>query len=645
MPADARWRALANVGATAAAAGLTADALEAFTATQRLLARDAREWDFELYQLCQLRLRVGDTSGARESAAVALAALPGRATAGRRSRRRRSARRPDHDPAIAAAEAAQDVPIAVAALAAIACAIGDSAGREAGEEPGADRGQIERVLAAAERLAAGLQGTRAIVADEVLARADIALGRFAAAERRVLSLLPLPDDEADHEIGLVTAAGQRGIALADALVAAGESEHAARLMREIAVRLSPCAWGLGLRAAELLAELAAAQVRAGNSEGARTTAEFAVTVASAMTPAFRLPGPLGLPMTDGTDMVAAVVETMNALMREAGVGPAEFAGAGVPATDYAIWPWQARARTLAALAGTGADPAARARLAAMLAGEQEQIWRLATVTFVQGVTIDPRDAARALAVLAGAQAGIGELADARQAAARAVEIALDIKDRGEQARTLADATTSLSAIGDHEAAISTARRIDHRGYEGEAMAAAISAAASASPVAGSTDLEAEARTIKDEGWRAVALAAILIAGTSSHDFTEVDALIGEVAHGNPRDQVWQIVIGQCLAAGQYDLAVGLTDKITDDEGSYLAVLAAALGLKVGEDKAAGDALLRLLPRCARYPEAAYGACTALAIAFPADATVIAGTVAQQATATTTTTANHGRDRA
>jgi len=175
------------------------------------------------------------------------------------------------------------------------------------------------------------------------------------------------------------------------------------------------------------------------------------------------------------------------------------------------------------------------------------------------------------------------------------------------------------------------------------MAAAISAAASASPAAGSTDLEAEARTIKDEGWRAVALAAILIAGTSSHDFTEVDALIGRVAHGNPRDQVWQIIIGQCLAAGQYDLAVGLTDKITGDDGSYQAVLAAALGLKADEDKAAGDALLRLLPSCARHPQAAYGACAALAMAFPADATVIAGAVAQQATATTTTTANHNRD--
>ena len=70
-----------------------------------------------------------------------------------------------------------------AALAAIACAISESAGREAGEDPGADQDQIERVLAAAGRLATGLQGSGAIIADEALARADIALGRFAAAYR------------------------------------------------------------------------------------------------------------------------------------------------------------------------------------------------------------------------------------------------------------------------------------------------------------------------------------------------------------------------------------------------------------------------------------------------------------------------------
>lgn len=739
-PADARWRVLANIGATSARAGLTVEAREAFTAARRLLARDADERDFALYQLCQAQLSVGDAAGARETAAVAIGAMPGRTTArrlwsaagaataapaSRRAARRARSRTPvpdsAHGPAIAAAEAAADIPIAVAALAAIACAIGEAggpavsgsaraivhraAGPDAGDEPGATAGQIERVLAEAARLATELRGAGAIVAEESLAQAYTALGYFAAAERRILSLLPRPDpgaeqnagresaaadddveteaaddahdadpgddaadmdenaddpDETEDEIRLITVALERSTALADALVAAGEAEHAARFMREVADRLCPYAWRLGAgdRAADMLAGIAAAQVRAGDSDGARTTAAFAAAVASATNAAFRPPEPLGLPMADQAGTVAAVVDAMTALVRDAGVGPADFARAGQSAVDYARRPWQARAHILTTLARTRADPAERARIAALLAGEQEQIWQLATVTFVRGATLDPDDAARALAALAAAEAGIGELADARRAIARAREMAADIEHPAERARSLAEVALSLSAIGDHAAAISTAREIDQPAYQGQAIAAAITAAANAGGAVGGVDLTGEARTIKDEGWRAIALAGVALAGASPLDFAEAHELIGQVAHGSPRSQVWHEVIGLCVAAGRYGLAVDLTDKITDDVGGHLAVIAATLGLHAAEagqppggasapqnaaaQQAAGDAMLRLLPRCARYPEAAYAACAALAVAFPADAGMIAGAVAQHAAAPTTAAGNHGR---
>ena len=279
-PNEARWRVLTNIGATAAEAGLDADAREAFTAAQRRLAKDTRKWDFELYQLCRARLDVGDTAGARETAAIALGtAVTAPATtatsrrADRPTRQRTPVPDPALDPAIAAAEAVADIPMAVAALAAIACAIGGTAGSAAsgsartispetavpdgGDEPGATAAQIERVLAEAERLATRLRGADAIVTDEALTRAYTALGSFAAAERRILSLLPPPDpgdddadmdededdmdeDDADgagDEIGLIAVAQERSTALADALVAAGESEHAANFMREVAGRL------------------------------------------------------------------------------------------------------------------------------------------------------------------------------------------------------------------------------------------------------------------------------------------------------------------------------------------------------------------------------------------------------------------------
>jgi hypothetical protein len=253
---------------------------------------------------------------------------------------------------------------------------------------------------------------------------------------------------------------------------------------------------------------------------------------SATNAAFRLPQPLGLPMAGEIGIVAAVVNEMTALVRDAGVGPADFAGAGQRAGDYARRPWQARARTLAAHARTRADPAERARIAALLTREQEQIWQLATVTFVRGATLDPGDATRALA-LAGAQAGIGELADARRALARAREMAADIEHSAERARALAEVALSLSTIGDHTAAISTARRIDHPAYQGQAIAAAITEAANAGVATGGMDLAGEARTIKDEGWRAIALAGVALAGASPLDFTEVRELIRQVAHGNP----------------------------------------------------------------------------------------------------------------
>jgi hypothetical protein len=339
-------------------------------------------------------------------------------------------------------------------------------------------------------------------------------------------------------------------------------------------------------------------------------------------------------------------------MREAEIGPADFARAGQRAIDYAHRPWQARARTLAACAQTRTDPAERARLAVLLAGEQEQIWQLATVTFVLGATLDPGDAAGALAVLAGAQAAIGELAGARRAIARARELAADVQDQAERARALTEVVRGLSAVGDHTAAVSTARGIGHPAYEGQAMATAIAAAACAG--VGAVDLISEARAVKDEGWRAIALVAVTITGAGPPAFAEALALIDKVAHGDPRTQVWQEIIGLCVAAGRYDLAAGLADKISSDTSRYLAMIAVALGLHAagngqptGEDlaaarDAAGDALLRLLPRCARYPEAAYAACTALAMVFPADAAVIAGAVAQHAAAVTAAIGDRSR---
>ena len=155
------------------------------------------------------------------------------------------------------------------------------------------------------------------------------------------------------------------------------------------------------------------------------------------------------------------------------------------------------------------------------------------MTFVRGATLDLGDAAEALAVLAEAQAATGEFAGARRAIARARELAADIEDQAERARALAEVVQGLSAVGDHTAAVSTARGIGHPAYEGQAMAAAITAAARAGVGPPDATSIAEARAIKDKGWRAVALAAVAVAGTGPLDFNEVNDLIRQGAPRRP----------------------------------------------------------------------------------------------------------------
>ena len=657
---DDWWQVAADIGITAAAAGLAAEAREAFAHAQRVLPP---EWDDKLCRLCRARLDVGDTAGARETAAVALGAPRARTDAGRRrpavgtviagfaaavAGRRSQQRAPVTDPALDRAIAAADIPAALETLSLIALVIGQAAELTAlgskrtvpsaataepdgAPQPGrAAADQVERVLAAAERLAEPY-GLGVISAAEALAGVYAALGDFAAAERRILGLLPDPDeeDEEDDEISPVgvpqersitleelvreraimaaDAAQEPTIVLADKLVASGESERAATFMREVVGRL-PRAWSLRPGATRLLAELAASQVRTGDIEGAQATATFAETVANQMTS--RLPEPLRSPEDDETGTVTAVVDAMTALMREAGIEPADFAGAGIPASDYARRPWQARARTLGALARARTDEADLTRLAAVLAEEQERIWRLVTATFVRDVTADYSDAAAALAMIGEARAAAGrtmgllgeagpaadELAGARRALAHARDLAVDIEVPAERARALVEVARGLSAVGDHTAAISVARRIDHPAYQGQPMAAAIMAAAEAGAGTGQMDLLAEARAITDKGWQAVALTALAVTGAGPLLFAEVKNLAGQVPLGAPRTQVWREVINRCVAAGWYDQVAGIADDVTDNAEGNLASIAIALGLHAGyDDGSPGEASRRRRP--------------------------------------------------
>ena len=130
------------------------------------------------------------------------------------------------------------------------------------------------------------------------------------------------------------------------------------------------------------------------------------------------------------------------------------------------------------------------------------------------------------------------------------------------------------------------------------------------------------------------------------NLSAVRRFIDEVPEGDPRTRARMMVIDGLVAAGRYATAASLATEVSADAGVQLARVAATLGA-ASQDAGpaatvAGTALLSLLPRCARYPEAAHAACAALARAFPAHAAAIARTVARNAAVTTPATAARSR---
>lgn len=106
--------------------------------------------------------------------------------------------------------------------------------------------------------------------------------------------------------------------------------------------------------------------------------------------------------------------------------------------------------------------------------------------------------------------------------------------------------------------------------------------------------------------------------------------IDEVPEGDPRTRARMMVIDGLVAADRYATAAGLATEVSADAGVQLARVAVTLGAASQDaDPTAAvacTALLSLLTRCARYPEAAYAACAALARAFPARTSWIEGLV-------------------
>jgi len=562
-PRAERWEVLASIGHIQGEAGL-AGAAETFASARRaLLARyDPQEAHRDLRELCRLQEQAGDLAGARDTIAVSLAGSG-----------------PDQDTWL--------VPLGLVGIAV--------AEAEAGQ-PGAAR-QILQLAAAQE-----LRGDHQLEVTGAIARAQAIAGDFAAARNTVLGLLDEDDDldddyEDDEEPGYdeagfdddiedlddgtsgILAAVQAGTAVARELVKAGKRDSAAGLLREVA-QVATRRLDEHLAFRDVIAGLAMAQADAGALDDALETAAL--------------------------DWTAAARSAALAVFARRQAHDGDLAGAAGTVRAIVLPDWRAQA-----LSGIAREVAGESGIAAIA----EMLAEAASETMRADPRIDPCDLVRALAGIAEAQAAIGQPSAARHSLAGADEIASRIPPGDDQARERAGIVRGWSAAGDHGQALHLAGRIAHPWYGGEAMVAAIAAAAAhAESLPAAREAAAQ---IGEPGWRALALTAVTLAShppgdeESMPDLTEVEGLINQVPEGSPRTRLLQQLTEVFIEHRYYAVAADLTDRMSASPGNQLIAIVTALA-----DEGARDAVARILPRCARYPESAYAACLALARSYP-----------------------------
>jgi hypothetical protein len=573
-PRTERWEILASIGHIQGQAGL-AGAADTFASARRaLLARyDPREAHRDLRELCRLQEEAGDLAGVRDTIAVALAG-------------------PVPDP---------DVWLVPLGLVGIAVAEAEANAPEAARQ----------ILQLAASAAQDMTGEHQLEVTAALARAHAMAGDFDAARNTVLGLLEGSSDAEDDELddddledwdngtSAILAAVQAGIAVARELVAAGNRDSAAQLLREVA-HVAVRRLNEHLAFGDVIAGLALAQADAGALDDALETAalDWTPTASSAALAAFA--------------------------RRQAQTG--ELAGAADTVRAIELPNWRAQALAGIAREVTSDDGAATVR--EMLAqAASEVLVEAASEAARTDSGVDPCDLVRVLVGIAEAQASIGDPGAARHSLAQADELATRIPSKDDHARELAGIVRGWIALGDHSQALRMARRIAHPWYGGEAMVAAITAATTqAETLAGAREA---AGLIDDPGWRALAVVAVALASPSSGDendmldLTLAQRLIDQVAEGSPRTRLLQQLIDLFIEHRHYAVAADLTEHMSASPGNQLVPIVTALAAE-----GARDAIALMLPRCARYPESAYAACLALARSHPDRALDIAAVVAR-----------------
>jgi hypothetical protein len=240
-------------------------------------------------------------------------------------------------------------------------------------------------------------------------------------------------------------------------------------------------------------------------------------------------------------------------------------------------------------------------------------------------SLHPRDSSvRALIETAYAEERAGHREWGQPTLVRAVAAAHDIEEPDNRGQALSLIAQAQCLLRDAPAAFSTASDITHPWFSEEALFWATLAYAQ------SGDLKAAVATadkIKGPWWDAAVHAAIAAMKTArgDSDAAEYEAnthkLLLAIPQGQPRTQLWDVVIAAALACGAWDATLAAAEaatKVSADGGFRLAHIANEL-----VDRGATDTFKKAIPYCARHLESAHSLCAALARVYPQHAAAIA----------------------
>lgn len=566
---DKRWEVLASIALAQYDVGIP-EAATTFAAARRAIREsepDPEYYEDELWRLGTLQDEVGDGVGARDSFADTLQA---------------PVSQPEVITDVVLLDGRWLRSVALAGVAVVQAKAGDTGG-------------ARQTIESASQAAAELGGEMRELALRAIAEAQAEVGDFAAALETAGVLILVDEDEADEGEDEESEEDELGggedwsliVKVALKLGEAGDRDHAREVLRSVANKAAT-ALGReqGINHSEVITELACAQARIGDLKGALETADL--------------------------DDIGEAAGPVEAAIAKVQARSGDTDSALQTARNIRRSRWQGEAlRTIGMeLAVQGDDSTAKEVFA-----EAAHVAKLD----------DPgRICVAALIEISKAQSRI-DVAAAHLTLTEAREIAQRIQRSEDEAQALSAITQTQAALGDIDGALETAEAIDHPWFSGESLchAAVYAGAQSREPHVAATIVN----RIENPWWRSAGLAVVAAGMDMRGDpdawsyWSEADKLMSLIPEGEARSRLREVAFLVFLESGNYDAAVRVARKISADANRRLPQVANLLIAR-----GAVTAFKNLLPDCARFVDAAFLVCGALAHVYPDQCAAIAAEI-------------------